>query len=118
MVEPLKHRRTKGAETDMLDLTPPRRTPTLPVPVVPLAEGFRTPALCRRAGLDAGPAFESLAGRKPRGERGAVLIGRDLWDLKVADGSHVWLRGPEAPSLIAGSEDDELVRSRGYEGLV
>ncbi len=48
-------------------------------PVVPLAEGFRTPAFCRRAGLDAGPAFESLAGRKPRGGRGAVLIGRDLW---------------------------------------
>jgi hypothetical protein len=29
MVEPLRHRRTKGAETDMLSLTPPRDTSTL-----------------------------------------------------------------------------------------
>ena len=35
-------------------------------------EGFRTPALCGRAGLDAGPAFESLVRRKPRGGGGAV----------------------------------------------
>ena len=32
MVEPLRHRQTKGAETDMLDLTPPRHTSTLPSP--------------------------------------------------------------------------------------
>ena len=32
-------------------------------------EGFRTPALCRRAGLGAGPASESLVRRKPRGGR-------------------------------------------------
>jgi hypothetical protein len=31
MVEPLRHRQTKGAETDMLGLTPPRHTPTLPI---------------------------------------------------------------------------------------
>jgi hypothetical protein len=30
MVEPLRHRQTKGAETDMLDLTPPRHVSTLP----------------------------------------------------------------------------------------
>jgi hypothetical protein len=33
MVEPLRHRQTKGAETDMLSLTPPRHTSTLPKPV-------------------------------------------------------------------------------------
>jgi hypothetical protein len=33
MVEPLRHRQTKGAETDMLDLTPPRHVSTLPTPV-------------------------------------------------------------------------------------
>src|SRR5271157_4279440 len=38
MVEPLKHRRTKGAETDMLGLTPPRHTPTLPTPAVRSAQ--------------------------------------------------------------------------------
>ncbi|HWL21397.1 MAG TPA: hypothetical protein VNS33_17125 [Bradyrhizobium sp.] len=30
MVEPLRHRQTKGAATDMFDLQPPRHIPTLP----------------------------------------------------------------------------------------
>jgi hypothetical protein len=30
MVEPVRHRQTKGAETDMFDLQPPRHTSTLP----------------------------------------------------------------------------------------
>jgi hypothetical protein len=30
MVEPLRHRQTKEAETDMFDLKPPRHTSTLP----------------------------------------------------------------------------------------
>ena len=30
MVEPLRHRQTKGAETDMPNLPPPRHIPTLP----------------------------------------------------------------------------------------
>jgi hypothetical protein len=29
-VEPVRHRQTKGAGTDMFDLQPPRHTPTLP----------------------------------------------------------------------------------------
>jgi hypothetical protein len=32
MAEPLRHRQTKGAETDMLSLTSPRHTSTLPTP--------------------------------------------------------------------------------------
>jgi len=32
MVEPLRHRQTKGAETDMPGLPPPRHFPTLPEP--------------------------------------------------------------------------------------
>ena len=32
--QPLRHRQTKGAATDMLSLTPPRHTPTLRIPVV------------------------------------------------------------------------------------
>src|SRR5262249_21495583 len=31
MVEPLRHRQTKGAETDMSDLQPPRHISTLPI---------------------------------------------------------------------------------------
>jgi hypothetical protein len=32
MVEPLRHRQTKEAATDMFSLQPPRHIPTLPVP--------------------------------------------------------------------------------------
>ncbi len=35
MVEPLRHRQTKEAETDMFDLKPPRHTSTLPYPPDP-----------------------------------------------------------------------------------
>jgi hypothetical protein len=34
MADPLRHRQTKGAATDMVDLTPPRHIPTLPDPGV------------------------------------------------------------------------------------
>jgi hypothetical protein len=34
MVEPLRHRQTKEAATDMFDLQPPRHIPTLPNPVI------------------------------------------------------------------------------------
>jgi hypothetical protein len=30
MADPLRHRQTKGAATDMVNLTPPRHIPTLP----------------------------------------------------------------------------------------
>jgi len=31
MADPVRHRQTKGAATDMVDLTPPRHIPTLPI---------------------------------------------------------------------------------------
>ena len=40
-----------------------------------LIRGFRTAALCRRARLGVGPAFESLPRRKPRVGKGAVWLG-------------------------------------------
>ena len=80
-----------------------------------LAEGFRTAALCRRAGLGAGPASESLVRRKPRGGRGAVWLGGTYGDLKVGDGSPMWRRGREAGGVIVGSEHDALFRGRGCE---
>jgi len=76
------------------------------------AEGFRTPALCGRAGLGAGPASESLVRRKPRGGWGAAWLGATYGDLKVADGSPVWRRRPEAAGAIGGNEDDALFRGR------
>ena len=77
---------------------------------VRFSEGFRTPALCRRAGLGAGPASESLVRRKPRGGRGAVWLGGTYGDLKVAGGSLVGLRGPVARIVLGGGEDDGVFR--------
>ena len=37
--------------------------------------------------------------------------------IRLADGSQMWRRGPEATSVLGGSEDDELFRSRAYEGV-
>src|ERR1700730_17195827 len=37
MVEPLRHRQTKEAATDMFSLQPPRHLPTLPVAAMPAA---------------------------------------------------------------------------------
>jgi hypothetical protein len=34
MVEPLRHRQTRGAATDMPGLLPPRHIPTLPLPLL------------------------------------------------------------------------------------
>ena len=39
MVEPLRHRQTKGAATDMPGLPPPRHIPTLPISAVRFTEG-------------------------------------------------------------------------------
>ena len=39
MVEPLRHRQTKGAATDMPGLPPPRHFPTLPIVIVTSKEG-------------------------------------------------------------------------------
>ena len=81
-----------------------------------MLKGFgRRPQHCKTIG--AGPAFESLVRRKPRGGGGAVWLGGTYGDLKVADGSDVPLRGPEAPSVIGGSEDGELFRLQAYEGV-
>jgi hypothetical protein len=55
MVEPLRHRQTKGAGTDMSDLQPPRHISTLPDSDLPLdqrlcrlLEGKRTRCAKRR----------------------------------------------------------------------
>jgi hypothetical protein len=57
MVEPIRHRQTKGAATDMFDLKPPRHTSTLPI-------------LCiRLAGVSAGQGgLRSFTRTRPDGE--------------------------------------------------
>ena len=78
------------------------------------AEGFRTPALCRRAGFDAGPASESLVRRRPRAGMGAVSSGATYGDFGVADGALVGFRGLVARIVLGGgNEDDELFGGRG-----
>jgi len=52
MVEPLRHRLTKGAETRMLVLTPPRHIPTLPILIVGSASTTRRSWRQRSAGLN------------------------------------------------------------------
>src|SRR6516165_7164732 len=49
MAEPLRHRQTKGAETDMPSLPPPRHIPTLPF--CDIAEGFYSLCFCTRPSL-------------------------------------------------------------------
>jgi hypothetical protein len=41
MADPLRHRQTKGAATDMVDLTPPRHIPTLPKAVACFPQSVR-----------------------------------------------------------------------------
>jgi len=57
-----------------------------------------TPAPCGTVVPVAGPAFESLPRRKPRGYRGAVWSGAIYGDFRIADDSHVSPRGPAARS--------------------
>jgi hypothetical protein len=52
MVEPLRHRQTKGAETDMFDLQLPRHISTLPS----MAPEIAPPAGGRHDGRRPGPA--------------------------------------------------------------
>src|SRR3984893_2540757 len=54
MVEPLRHRQTKEAATDMFSLQPPRHIPTLPIPSVRMRRRYvrMTPD---RVGLAAAP---------------------------------------------------------------
>src|SRR5271165_4691746 len=80
---------------------------------VRLTEGFRRPALCRRAGLGSGPASESLVRRKPRAKR-RCWLGATYGDFGVADGSGIWRRGWKAAGFIAGSRHDGLFRGRGW----
>ena len=57
MVEPLRHRQTKGAETDMPSLPPPRHIPTLPTAAIHLVE----PTVALRISEGAAPSNSGLS---------------------------------------------------------
>jgi hypothetical protein len=66
MAELLRHRQTKGAETDMLSLTPPRHTSTL-----------RIPAEDSRSRVDSTSSRDASPGRRvPRRPLVAQDVGR------------------------------------------
>jgi hypothetical protein len=72
MVEPLRHRQTKGAATDMFYLTPPRHISTLPKPVLmTLKRDFRNALVLLRHRF----ARERRAVEAPQhGQRGKHLM--------------------------------------------
>src|SRR5207247_10160473 len=61
MLEPVRHRQTKGAATDMLSLPPPRHTPTLPNGEGPAPPQSLSVKLQRRKSLRAGGYYRSVA---------------------------------------------------------
>ena len=66
MVEPLRHRQTKGAETDMPGLPPPRHISTLPTPAE-TGVGAELPQCAESSHQDDEPANLSLVViREPR----------------------------------------------------
>ena len=75
---------------------------------------FRTPALCGRAGLDAGLAFESLVRRKPRGGGGAVwLVGTYGWDERGGCGDKSRCSTAFAGLVKAEHVDDDVREETG-----
>ena len=86
MVEPLRHRQTKGAETDMLGLPPPRHTSTLPLCRSPLlwrmtASGREASSLTLRQSR-CGPCADFYGHRNriraaadPRADRAPTALG-------------------------------------------
>jgi hypothetical protein len=66
MVEPLRHRQTKGAATDMFYLTPPRRISTLPDSEVGQRNrDFRSAPESRHHADIAGDPESAISGRMP-----------------------------------------------------
>jgi hypothetical protein len=63
MVEPLRHRQTKGAATDMFYLTPPRHISTLPLkerPVLAQSGLSKIHRLVGEKGCDPVPPFRTM----------------------------------------------------------
>jgi hypothetical protein len=71
MFEPLRHRHTKGAATDMPDLTPPRHSPTRPIAGLQAAGHSSIPYLTKKI---------RLKDRQDREGKGLVFVlALELW---------------------------------------
>jgi hypothetical protein len=89
MVEPLRHRQTKGAATDMPDLLRPRHIPTLPIAVF---------GRCQ-PGVSGGSEFCRL--------EAVPSIGEDLFDHLVGEGEQR-LRDCQAERLSGFQIDNQI----------
>src|SRR6266404_3905265 len=74
MAEPLRHRQTKGAETDMPSLPPPRHIPTLPMDNASILSRRDVRPLSKPTRKEVSPAPGTKAG-KPILNRCAGLLG-------------------------------------------
>src|ERR1700674_5167613 len=116
MVEPLRHRQTKGAETDMFSLQPPRHISTLPLATVgPKKAACRdgpkaAVSGCSKTGRR-GKLIRSL-GRQWRGPRGfcgravQIAVLSDEVAFSTRSGRLLVLLQLERERDIEGSEDD------------
>jgi len=103
MVEPLRHRQTKEAETDRVDLKPPRHTPTLPsgerryraaAGVAVLVRGSVPPVWLRSDRQETAPRGAWWGVEDPRLVRNRVFC-------RVAQGRHAG--GITAPRFTGGT---------------
>jgi hypothetical protein len=118
-LEPLRHRQTKGAGTDMPSLTQPRHTPTLRAAAVPVESRSRIfePSLAR--GRRSSVGFSTVEGtriasmkvaRPKKAPKGAITQDQAEREFSVGQGSidraaHVLARGTKP--LIKSVEDGE-----------
>ena len=96
--EPLRHRQTKGAETDMLDLTPPRHVSTLPTPAVRFAQ-IAAIGVCEVRVRDGAPIHRQCKGARRTSDAGGAISGARKLD-EPAD-----ICWPEAlsPNVVRGA---------------
>ena len=98
MVEPLRHRQTKGAGTDMLSLTSPRHISTLPTPAaqpqsIAIKEIQRGTIDLQPLRLNSLPGFTALGLRKPLHGEAARTINGVLYPVERDDISKFDARG-------------------------
>jgi hypothetical protein len=121
MADPLRHRQTKGAATDMVDLTPPRHIPTLPLARLPPISTARevakfsgrtsalprplcrpiaicSPSVFRREGNQLPPSLSHLGSFRTYRGRAIADISGNPQSISPKSGSG-YLRGGAGPQL-------------------
>src|ERR1700676_2227621 len=88
MAEPVRHRQTKEAATDMFDLQPPRHIPTLPISSLwPRADHFRSSAMSGHFQIPSTCLKDSTGGQNPNllvCSKGAFAVRRRAHTIAVS----------------------------------